>query len=193
MPRTNDQVEAALYEYADLQDLDEKGLLAIPNVGKSIAEKVHEFLEGGTFQALEELRAQIPAGVRQLMSIPTLGPKKAMALYQELHVGSVEELMDAVHEHRLAGLKGFGPKTEENILRGVQQMQQAGNRVQLGVALDQAEELLGELSSLNAARRCAYAGSLRRMVETIGDIDLLVASEQAGKVMETFTSLSYVE
>ena len=221
MPRTNDQVETALYEYADLlsilgsdpykprsyekagrsiggyhadlKDLDEKGLLAIPNVGKSIAEKVHEFLESGTFQALEELRAQIPAGVRQLMSIPTLGPKKAIALYQELHVGSVEELMDAVHEHRLAGLKGFGAKTEDNILRGVQQMQQAGNRVQLGVALDQAEELLGELSSLKAARRCAYAGSLRRMVETIGDIDLLVASEQQAKVMDAFTSLSYVE
>src|ERR671931_1537349 len=221
MPRTNDQVETALYEYADLlsilgsdpykprsyekagrsiggyhadlKDLDEKGLLAIPNVGKSIAEKVHEFLESGTFQALEELRAQIPAGVRQLMSIPTLGPKKAMALYQELHVGSVEELMDAVHEHRLAGLKGFGAKTEDNILRGVQQMQQAGNRVQLGVALDQAEELLGELSALKAARRCAYAGSLRRMVETIGDIDLLVASEKPEQVMDAFTSLSYVE
>src|ERR687888_1103388 len=172
MPRTNDQVEAALYEYADLlsilgsdpykprsyekagrsiggyhadlKDLDERGLLAIPNVGKSIAEKVHEFLESGTFQALEELRAQIPAGVRQLLSIPTLGPKKAMALYGELHISSTEELLDAIHEHRLASVRGFGPKTEENILRGIQLMQQSDERVQIGVALELAEELLAD-------------------------------------------------
>src|SRR5689334_12866283 len=109
MPRTNEEVEAILSEYsellsisgsdpykprsyekaarsiggyhADLKDLDQKGILAIPNVGKSIGEKVQEFLSSGTIQAVEDLRAQIPAGVRQLMSIPGLGPKKALALY----------------------------------------------------------------------------------------------------------------
>src|SRR2546421_11769920 len=146
MPRTNEQVEAILSEYAellaisgsdpykprsyekaarsiggyhaDLKDLDLKGILAIPNVGKSIGEKGKEYLETGTIRAVEEVRAQIPAGVRELMQIPTRGPKKAMALYEELHIGSVEELMDAGHEHKLEGVKGFGPKTEENILRG---------------------------------------------------------------------------
>jgi DNA polymerase (family 10) len=221
MPRTNEQVEQILSEYsellaiaggdtykprayekaarsiggyhADLKDLDLKGILAIPNVGKSIGEKVQEYLQTGSIQAVEELRAQIPAGVRQLMQIPTLGPKKAMALYDELHIGSVEELMDAVHEHRLEGVKGFGAKTEENILRGVRQLQEAGQRVQIGVALDMAEEMLRELGALKAVRQCCYAGSLRRMAETIGDIDLLVASEEPGPVMDAFTSLSFVE
>src|ERR671930_1274402 len=188
MPRANEEVEAALNEYrdllavtggdpfkarayekaarsiggyhADIRDFDLKELMDIPNVGKSIAEKVHEYLQTGTVSSLEEMRAQIPAGVRQLMTIPTLGPKKAMALYQELHVGSVEELMDAVHEHRLAGLKGFGPKTEENILRGIQQLQETGARVQIGVALDLAEEMLAELGEIDDVRQCCYAGSL---------------------------------
>jgi DNA polymerase (family X) len=221
MARTNEQVEGILSEYsellaiagsdpykprsyekaarsiggyhADLKDLDLKGILAIPNVGKSIGEKVREFLQTGTIQAVEELRSQIPAGVRQLLSIPGLGPKKAMALYDELHIGSVEELMDAVHEHKLEGLKGFSAKTEENILRGVQQLQDAGQRVQIGAALDLAEEMLAELGRLKAVQQCCYAGSLRRMAETIGDIDLLVASETPGPVMDAFTTLSYVE
>ncbi len=221
MPRSNDAVEAVLTEYADLlsilsedpfkprayekaaravggyhadvAELDLKGIMAIPSVGESIGEKINEFLRSGTIQALDELRAQIPAGVRQLMSIPGLGPKKAMHLYQELHISSVEELLDAVHEHRLEGLKGFGAKTEENILRGVRQMRESGGRVQVGVALDVAEQLLAELSGLKGVRRAAYAGSLRRMAETIGDIDLLVASGDGGPIMEAFTSLPAVE
>ena len=221
MPRANEQVEAVLNEYrdllsvvgedpfkarayekaarsiggyhADIRDFDLKELLEIPNVGKSIAEKVAEYLQTGSIPSLEELRAQIPAGVRQLLSIPTLGPKKAMVLYNELHISSVEELLDAIHEHRLAEVRGFGPKTEENIMRGIQLLQQSGERVQLGAALDLAEELLGDLSTLKQVERCEYAGSLRRMVETIGDIDLLVASADPVPVMEAFTTSSFVE
>lgn len=221
MARTNDLVEAILQEYSDLlaitgadpfkprvyekaarsvggyhrdvRDLSVEELMEIPNVGKSIAEKVREYLETGTVHALEELRAQIPAGVRQLLQVPGLGPKKAMALYEQLHIASYEELLDAIHQHRIAELRGFGAKTEENILRGIRQLQQAGGRVQLGVALDLAEELLGELAQLRAVKRATYAGSLRRMCETIGDIDLLVASDKPGPVMDAFTSLFYVD
>ena len=221
MPRANDVVEALLQEYADLisisggdpfkarayekaarsiggyhadiSGMDLKALQGIPNVGRSIAEKVLEYFQTGTVRAIEELRAQIPAGVRQLISIPTLGPKKALVLHRDLHISSLEELMDAVHEGRLRGLKGFGPKTEENILRGIELMQRAGDRVQLGVAMDLAEEIVGQLSSVHGCRKCAYAGSLRRMAETVGDIDILVASEEPGPVMDAFTSLPYVE
>ena len=221
MARANEAVEAALNEYRDLlaitspdphkarayekaarsiggyhediagADLDR--LLAIPNVGKSIAPKVAEYLQTGTMSALEELRAQIPPGVRQLMAIPTLGPKKAFALYEELHVASIEELADAVADGRVASLKGFGQRTADNITAGISMMQQSGDRVQIGVALDLAEDLLGELSSLKQVQRCDYAGSLRRMRETVGDIDLLVASEDAGPIMDAFTSLPYVD
>jgi DNA polymerase (family X) len=222
MARANEVIEALLQEYADLisisggdsfrartyekaarsvggyhadvSTLDLKGLVEIPNVGRSTAEKVLEFFRSGSVSSIEELRAKIPAGVRELISIPTLGPKKAMVLYEDLHIASVEELADAIDAGHLTGLKGFGPKTVENIRHGIQLMQQAGSsRVQLGVAMDLAEEVIAAMSSLSECRRCAYAGSLRRMVETIGDIDILVASETSGPVMDTFVSLPMVE
>jgi DNA polymerase (family X) len=220
MPRANDEVAELLQEYADLVSisggdpfkarayekaarsvggyhgdvatLDDRALGKIPNVGKSIAVKIREYLESGAIQALEELRAQIPDGVRALISIPTLGPKKAFILYEQLRVASIEELLDALQEGRLRGLAGFGPKTEENILRGIRQMQQAGDRVLLSVAMDLAEEILAELREVRAVQRSAYAGSLRRMRESVGDIDLLVASDEPGPVMDAFTSLRYV-
>jgi DNA polymerase (family X) len=220
VPRANDEVAELLQEYSDLISisggdafkarayekaarslagyhgdvgtLDAKGLARIPNVGASIAEKIKEHLDTGAISALERLRGQIPDGVRSLMAIPTLGPKKAMKLYEELHVASPEELLDALHEQRLRGLPGFGPKTEENLLRGIQQLQQSGDRVLLGVAFDLAEEILAELREVKEVRRCDYAGSLRRMRETIGDIDLLVASHTPGPVMDAFTSIPYV-
>jgi DNA polymerase (family X) len=193
-PRAYEKAARSIGGYhADIASFDIKELMAIPNVGKSIAEKVHEYLQTGTMSELEELRAQIPPGVRQLMSIPGLGPKRAMHLYTERHISSVEELLDAIHAGHLVGLRGFGAKSEENILRAISEMQQSGGRVQLGVALDLAEELLGELEALSQVERAAYAGSLRRMVETIGDIDLLVASAQPAPIMDAFASSRYVE
>jgi DNA polymerase (family X) len=219
--RLNDEVEELLYEYSDLISisggdpfksrayekaarsvggyhrdlaaLDEKALGKIPNVGKAIAEKIQEYRSTGMIAAVEDLRARIPDGVRSLLAIPSLGPKKAMRLHEELRVASVEELLDALHEQRIRDLPGFGPKTEENLMRGIQAMQQSGARVQLGMALDLAEEVLGELRSVKEVRRADYAGSLRRMAETIGDIDLLVASEEPVPVMDAFTSMPYVD
>ncbi len=223
MPRANDSVEAVLLEYADLLSIlsedpfkprayekaaravggypadvasfDLKQLQQIPSVGKSLAEKIHEFLQTGTIGALDELRAQIPGGVREMMAIPGLGPRKAMTLYTELGIDSVEALGAAVEHNQLAGLKGFGAKTEENIARGIGRMSESGGRTQINVALDVAEELLAELSSLRGVRRSEYAGSLRRMLETIGDVDLLVAAadKDATAIMDAFTSLPGVE
>src|SRR5205823_12908892 len=136
MARPNAEVEALLLEYADLVSItgkdsykarvyekaarsiggyhgdvsrmDAAGLRAIPNVGASIAEKVVEYVRTGRIQAVEEARARVPAGVRELTAIPTLGPKKAMLLYERLHISSIDELVDAVHAGRLRDLKGFG-------------------------------------------------------------------------------------
>lgn len=216
MPRTNDDVEQVLMEFADLLSIltddpfkprayekaaravggfaadldgsDLKGVLSIPGVGKSIGEKIHAYLSTGSIPELEALRARIPPGVREMMSVPGLGPKKAMTLYEELGIASVDDLAAAVEDDRIAGLKGFGPKTQENIARGIQQLSAAGGRVQLGVALDVAETLVGELTQMKHVHRCAYAGSLRRMSETIGDVDILVAGTDPAPVMEWFTS-----
>ena len=221
MPRANDAVEAALLEYADLLSIltkdryrprsyekaaravggypadlaamDRKEILQIPNVGASIAEKIEEFLASGTFGALEELREQIPPGVREMMEVPGLGPKKAMLLFQDLGIADVQQLREAVDAGRLEGVKGFGAKTEENIRRGIERLQQAGGRVVSSVAMDVAEYFLERLGGRKDVLRIEYAGSLRRMAETIGDLDLLVASDEPTEVMEAFTSVGIVD
>lgn len=220
MARSNDEVAALFAEYADLisitggdafkarayekaaraigghhaelSGLDAKGLQEIPGVGRSVAEKVVEYFRDGRVSAVEELRAKIPAGVRRLTAVPGLGPKKAHVLYEELGIASVDELADAVHAERLRDLKGFGPRTEEKILHGIDLLRSAGGRVLIDVAMDTAETIVGALSGVTGCRRCAYAGSLRRVRETVGDLDVLVAAEDSAPVMRAFTELPYV-
>jgi DNA polymerase (family 10) len=219
--RANDAVEAALLEYADLlsivsddpykarayekaaravggyhadiEGMDLKAILQIPTVGKSIGEKVHEFLDTGAIAVLDELRAEVPSGVREMIAIPGLGPKKALILYRDLGIADVEGLRAAVDAGQLAELKGFGARTEENIRRGIERMTQASGRVLASVAMDLAEFLRERLGERTDVRRIEYAGSLRRMVETVGDLDLLVASDDPVAVMEAFTGLGIVE
>ena len=104
---------------ADISTLDLAELRQIPNVGKSIAEKVVEYRDTGQIQAVEKLRAKIPDGVRALTAVPGLGPRKAMVLYEELSIASIEDLEEAIEAGRLKGLRGFGPKTAENLLHGI--------------------------------------------------------------------------
>ncbi|MFF4570141.1 DNA polymerase/3'-5' exonuclease PolX [Streptomyces sp. NPDC001410] len=217
MARPNEEVEALLQEYADLiaitggdafkarayekaaraigghpadiSQLDANGLKEIPNVGRSIAEKVIEYLRTGTMAVVEERRAKIPAGVRELITIPTLGPKKALRLYEDLHISSVDELAAAIEADALADLKGFGEKTQENLRHGIELMQRAGGRIPLSLALETAEEIVAELSAVTGCKRCTYAGSLRRMKETIGDLDVLVAARRSAPFMEALCGL----
>ena len=221
MPRTNDDVERMLLEYADLLSivsddpfkprsyekaaravggypddlggLDAAGVLAIPSVGKSIAAKITEYLDTGTFAELEELRAQVPAGVREMTAIPGFGPKKAMVVYQELAIDSVPALVAAAEAGELRSLKGFSAKTEQNVLQGAKRMSSSGGRVLVSAALEVAEDLLERLQTIDGVRRVAYAGSLRRMAETIGDVDLLVASTDHEPVMEAFAGYDVVD
>jgi DNA polymerase (family 10) len=193
-PRAYEKAAHAIGGYhADIAGMDERQLKAIPNVGSSIAQKVQEQLQTGTIRSLEELRAEIPPGVRELTEIPGLGPKTAVMLFRERGISSVEELTIALDDGSLDGLKGFGEKTTDNIRRGIQTLSSAGDRVKIGAALAVADELLAELRDVPGVELCDYAGSLRRMVETIGDVDLLVASADSPAVMEAFASSSAVE
>ncbi|WUI03058.1 DNA polymerase/3'-5' exonuclease PolX [Spirillospora sp. NBC_00431] len=176
----------------DISGLDLAGLRKIPAVGEAIAKKVVDYNTTGTIRQVEELRTQIPAGVRALTAIPTLGPKKALAVYEALGVSSVDELATAIKEGRLKGLKGFGAKTEENILRGIELMRSAGERVLVDAAASVADEIVAALSALPQVERCAHAGSLRRMRETIGDVDVLAASRDPHPIMEALTALPFV-
>lgn len=220
MPRPNDEVETLLREYADLlaitggdafkirayekaaravaghhedlSTLDPRQLRAIPGVGKSIADKIAEYLEHGTVAAFEQARAATPDGVRALMDIPNLGPKKAALLHKELGIASVDELVAAIEQHRLRPLKGFGPKTEEKILHGIELMRASGGRVLLDVATELAEEIVAALSKIKGCLRCEHAGSLRRFRETIGDVDILAAATEPAPIMAAFRELPMV-
>ncbi|WP_169950162.1 DNA polymerase/3'-5' exonuclease PolX [Microbispora sp. H11081] len=211
MGRANDEAAAALQEYAELfalnggdafrvrsyqraaksiagfpEDLTGESLRSIPGVGEAIAKKIEEFLERGSFRQLDDLRARVPEGVRRLTRIPSLGPKKALFLFQELGVDSPAALAEAIRAGRLNGLRGFGAKTEENLLKGIEHMERSGGRVHLGVAADLADRVIASLP----ADRIAFAGSLRRMSETIGDIDVLAVGDPA--LMELFARQPYV-
>ena len=123
-----------------------------------------------------------------MTEIPGLGPKKALAIYKEQGIDSIEELRAALEGGRLDDVKGFGPKTRENILRGIDRMSQASGRALLSVAGDLAGYFVDRLSERTDVQRIEIAGSLRRMRETIGDVDLLVASEEPADVMEVFAT-----
>jgi DNA polymerase (family 10) len=176
----------------DLSGLDLSGLRRIPNVGSSIAAKIDEYLRTGAIHQLEELRSRVPAGVRLLTTVPTLGPKKAMFLYEEAGVASIEQLEEAIRAGRLHGLPGFGAKTEENLLHGIELTHKTGARVRLDVAMDVAEEIVRALAAVPGCERCAYAGSLRRMKDTIGDVDVLATAADSAALMATLRALPLV-
>jgi DNA polymerase (family 10) len=220
MARANDSVAALLEEYADLTaitggdqfrarvyekaaravaghhediaGLDAKALQKIPGVGASIAEKIVEYFATGQIAAVEALRAKIPAGVRAMTVVPGLGPRKAMVLYEELGISSAAELEEAIREGRLSGLRGFGKKTAENLLHGIELARSQTGRSQVDTAMRVAEEIVAALSSVKGCQRCTYAGSLRRMRETIGDIDILAAAANSRPLMDAFASLPLV-
>ena len=178
----------------DLDTLDPNGSMAIPAVGEHIADKLLELRQAGRIAALEELHAQLPAGLRALLGIPGLGPKRAHQVHVELGISSVPELLAALHDERLRHLKGWGETSERNLARAIRRMQEVGGRMPLAVALDIAEDLVGQLAALPQVTRVDYAGSLRRMRDIVGDIDLLVAAdEDPGSVMDYFCTLPSVD
>jgi DNA polymerase (family 10) len=170
----------------DIGQLDLKALRAIPGVGASIAAKIAEFSQTGAIGALDELRAKIPPGVLELTRVPGLGPKRAMQLSHELGVRSVDDLAVAIQAGRLDGLAGFGAKSEERIAAGIEVYRQGRERVLLDVALRTATAMVDALTPLS--QRCAYAGSLRRWRETIGDIDILAAADDSAPLMAAFSA-----
>jgi len=172
----------------DIGGLDAKRLQAIPGVGASIAAKIAEYLQTGAIAALDELRARIPSGVLELTRVPGLGPKRALQLSHDLGVTSVDELAAAIKAGRLEGLAGFGARSEERILAGIEVYRQGRERVTLDVAMHTATTMVAALSAVPGCERCAYAGSLRRWRETIGDVDILAAAGDSAPLMAAFVA-----
>ncbi len=217
MPKSNDTAAALLDEYAELtvmtggdpfrarvygkaaraiaahpQDVSElpaADLLRIPGVGKSIAAKVAEIIATGTFTELEELRADIPDGVRQLTQIPALGPRRALQLYRELEVSTPEQLKTAIAGGQLNDLKGFGPKSADKLLRGIELLESAGSRVLLNVAAETAAAVIDAVGAAAGCLRIGAAGSLRRAAESVGDVDVLAAADDSAPLMAALTAM----
>lgn len=211
MARLNDEVGTLLREYADLillsggnafrarsyekaarsvsgysgdlARMDEAEMRDIPGVGDSTVDKISEYLRTGRIAALERLRAEIPPGVREVTQIPGVGPKTAVLLYRRLGIKSVDELRTAAEQDKLKGLPGLGERTVENIRQGIEQLSKASGRTLLNAALELAEDLVAELGAVVGCRKCDYAGSLRRMRETVGDIDILATATDSAPLM----------
>ena len=168
------------------------GLAEIAGIGKDLAAKIQQALETGRLEYLEGLRAEIPRGVVELMAIPGVGPKTAKLLFQQLQVDSVEKLEALALQGQLLGLPGVKQKTVENILKGIQVVKAGRERMPLGRALPLAHELVQILETLPDVKQISLAGSLRRMRETVKDVDLLITSTKPAKVMAVFTALPQV-
>lgn len=174
----------------DVEDLAKRGTLEnIPGVGKAIAGKIKQYLAEGQVDALETLRQEFPPGLVEIMRVRDIGPRTARRLYFELKITSLDGLRKAAEAGQLRKLKGFGEKTEQNILRGIQVSEQTKGRQLLGVALPIAERIIAHLQTNAPVEDMTYAGSLRRMKETIGDIDLLATTRDPAAVTAAFTSM----
>ncbi|MFH0797426.1 MAG: DNA polymerase/3'-5' exonuclease PolX [Candidatus Omnitrophota bacterium] len=171
------------------QTWQENQLKEIPGVGEGIAEKIAEYLETGRMKKYQEITRDVPEGIFHLLEIPGLGPKTVRLVYDKLGVRSLEDLKRVITDGSLAKLFGMGDKKVENIEKGIERYLQVSRRFSLGVAFPAAEEIISLLQK--KVKRISAAGSLRRMKETIGDIDILSAGKPA--VIRDFISLPIVK
>jgi DNA polymerase (family 10) len=169
-----------------------KKLTDIPGIGKDLAEKIIEYVNTGKVASHEELKAEIPRALLDLMSVPGLGPKTAKLIYDKLDIDSIDKLEEAARSHKLQQLPKIRQKTEENILKGIEFLKKSRGRIPLGLAWPVACDIVKALSKLKEVKKIDTAGSLRRCKETIGDIDILVVSDKPEKVMNAFTTLPVV-
>ncbi len=168
----------------------------LPKVGKAIAEKIDTLLETGSLPYYDEIAAQVPEGVVAMMQVPDVGPKTVQRLWRELDLTSVEALEKAAQEGRLRGLKGFGAKTEERILKSIELLSRSSDdRTPIGRSRPLALKLVQGLREFSAAgrfERVAIVGSLRRWRETTGEIRLLAVSSSPEQALDQFRSLPQV-
>ena len=169
-----------------------KALKQIPGVGESIAEKVEELLKTGKLEYYEQLHKNAPVDLENLTRIEGMGPKTIKTLYQKLKITNIDELEKAALSHQISQLPGFKKKTEENILKGIEFAKKSGGRFILGFALPLIREIEGRLKACPEVKKAVAAGSVRRMRETIGDVDFLVQSDDPATVADFFVSMPEV-
>jgi DNA polymerase (family 10) len=182
---------------ADLQqDIAElwktKQLGILPGIGQAMQKKIDEFLTTGHVSKHDELLREVPSTLLELMNIQNLGPKTIGLAHKKLGVNSLSDLQQVLEDGRLAQLPGMGEKKIENIRKGIEHFQTAAERISIGTALPLIERIIAEIRERIPASQISAAGSSRRMRETVGDIDILVAADNGKAVIDTFTQLPFV-
>jgi len=178
------ELEAMVDEGEDLQ--------SIPGVGEAIAKKATELITTGTLGYYENLKAEFPQGITNLLDIPGIGPKTANKLSGELGISSVDELERAINDGRVAELFRLGEKTADNIMHQIQALRRKDQRIPIGKALPIVEEIIAALSNIPGVKNLTPAGSLRRFQETVGDIDLMGTADSPREVIDAFVALPLV-
>jgi DNA polymerase (family 10) len=182
------------YHPRELEAMIEEGenLQSIPGVGEAIAKKATELITTGKLVYYENLKAESPHGITNLLDIPGIGPKTANKLSSELGISSVDELEQAIKDGRVARIIHLGEKTADNILRQVQALRRKDQRIPIGKALPIVEEITGALRNITGVKNLTPAGSLRRFQETVGDIDLMGTADEPKEVVDAFVILPLI-
>jgi len=178
----------------DIEEVAERGeLKKISGIGEGIAQKIEEYLETGKVSKFEEAKKGIGDELISLINIPGMGPKTLALIHKERGVGNLSQLEKAVENGSLIGLPGMGEKKVENIKRGIQLLKQSKGRMNLGMAFPVAKGIVETLRKMTGSEKIEWAGSLRRMRENIGDIDILATGPNHEKIVHTFTHLPEVK
>jgi DNA polymerase (family 10) len=187
-------MEAIASHQGELAALSERQLTAIDGIGPSSARKIREFFETGAISKLDELRRKFPPDLVELSRIPGLGPKTLLRLTSELGVRNLDDLRAALESQRLRELRGLGAKLEQKLLQALERMASKGKerRRPIAEALPIARELVAALSDLPAVERALYCGSLRRLRETVADVDIVAASREPASVRDSFVGMPIV-
>lgn len=178
----------------DIEDvIDSQGLLKIPHIGADLANKIKEIVATGECVFYEHLKKIVPPGVVAMLAIPSIGPKTAKLFFERLKIASVDDLEKSAQSGRLLALPGIRQRTVDNILKGIALVKKNRERVDLLTGTSVAETVMEGLKKLKDVSRVAVAGSLRRMKETVRDIDILVAAKSPKRVSHAFVGLPLVK
>jgi DNA polymerase (family 10) len=171
----------------------ENRLKNINGIGEALSNKIKEFLDTGKLKYFEKLKEEIPESVIDFLNISGLGPRKVSALFNKLKISNIEQLKEACIEGKLRNLDGFGEITERNILRGISLKEKTSGRILLNIAYETCNEIIDYLKKYDKINRISIAGSLRRMKETIGDLDIIASSNTPQNVMDYFIKFPKVK
>jgi DNA polymerase (family 10) len=175
----------------DIGELVRQGsLTSIKGIGQGLTDIITELLQTEKSKMHEELRAKVPSGVLDMLRVQGLGPKKIKILFEKLKIKSLEELKAACEQQRLRSLDGFGPKTEENILKSILLLERSSDKHLYPQAFESANKIISMLNKIKGVKKCEYAGSLRRRKEIIGDIDILLSATDKSRkdIFKEFTT-----